>query len=357
MRRDERSEHDDGSRNPLGSSGAPGSSAASRGTRILSRRDVRALLDVSCCIEAVEEALRAHAAGRTVPPGILGAPVDGGGFHLKAAGILGESPLYAAKLNGNFPANFERFGMPRIQGLVVLCDARNGFPLAVMDSNEITALRTAAATAVAARYLAREDSEVVTICGCGQQGAIHLRALHHVLPLRRAYLYDRDLEAAERLAAEARGRLSVAVVASSELGASVRSSDVCVTCTPSSEPFLGPADVAPGSFVAAVGSDSEEKQELEPELLSRSRVVVDHLEQCAAIGELHHALDRGLMSRFDVHAELHEVVSGSRPARSSADETFVFDSTGVALEDVGAAALVFRRAVAADAGLLVELLS
>jgi ornithine cyclodeaminase/alanine dehydrogenase-like protein (mu-crystallin family) len=358
------------------------------GTLLLARREVADLLDLDACIDAVEAAFRAHAEGSTIAPGVLSAPVAGGGFHLKTAGLAagrggaggrldaaggigasggridapGGRPYFAAKLNGNFAANRERHGLPRIQGLIVLCDAGNGYPLAVLDSTEITAVRTAAATAVAARHLARPDAEVATVCGCGVQGRVQLAALRRVLPIAAVQLCDVDPEAAARLAAELAGErdagpaairsraLRVEVVALADLGAATRRSDVVVTSTPSRRALLGADDVRPGAFVAAVGADSEEKQELAPELLARARVVVDHLEQCATIGELHHALDRGVLARADVHAELHEVVAGRRPGRTSPDEVFVFDSTGVALEDVAAAALVYERAVAAGVG-------
>ncbi len=127
-------------------------------------------------------------------------------------------------------------------------------------------------------------------------------------------------------------------------------SDIVVTCTPARSPILGRSDVRSGTFVAAVGSDSETKQELEPALLAASKLVVDVLEQCATIGELHHALDSGVMRREDVFAELGEVVSGRRPGREDEDEVTIFDSTGTALEDVAAASLVYERAVAAGAG-------
>jgi ornithine cyclodeaminase/alanine dehydrogenase-like protein (mu-crystallin family) len=122
--------------------------------------------------------------------------------------------------------------------------------------------------------------------------------------------------------------------------------DVIVTCTASRVPLLDADDVSPGTFVAGVGADSDNKQELPPQLLARSTLVVDVLEQCARIGDLHHAIDAGAMSRDDVHAELADVVSGRRPGRRWAEEVTVFDSTGTALEDVAAAAMLYERAVA-----------
>jgi len=238
---------------------------------------------------------------------------------------------------------------------VVLCDAANGYPLAVMDSTEITVARTGAATAVAARYLARPDAAVATICGCGLQGRVQLAAVGRVLPIVKAFAFDADEAAAARFAAEQSARLGIEVVATDDLAAACRQSDVCITCTPSRRPLLGAGDVPAGAFVAAVGADGDDKQELAPELLAGARVVVDHLGQCATIGELHHALDRGVMTVEDVHAELHQVVAGRRPGRTSPAERFVFDSTGVALEDVAAAALVYARARAAGVGTLFDL--
>lgn len=326
------------------------------GTRLLNRLQVADLLGLDECITAVEEAMRAHAEGRTIPPEVLSARVDGGAFHVKAAGLVGERPYFAAKLNGNFYGNAERFGLPRIQGLLILCDAVNGFPLAVMDSTEITVRRTGAATAVAAKHLARADSTVATIWGCGLQGRIQLAALCRVRPIRKVYAYDVDPAVTRRFAGELGAELSIEITPVEDPLRACRESQVCVTCTPSREPLLGPGDVQPGAFIAAVGSDSDEKQELEAELLRSAAVVVDHLEQCAAIGELHHALDRGLLTRSDVRAELHQVVAGERPGRVSAEEVLVFDSTGVALQDVAAAALVYERAQADGVGAVVEIL-
>jgi alanine dehydrogenase len=322
------------------------------GTLLLGRRDVERLLDLDECIAAVEEAFRLLAQGRAIPSGILGFPYPDGGFHIKAAGLDLAQPYFAAKINGNFFRNRERFGLPAIQGIVLLSDGRNGRPLALMDSSEITTLRTGAATAVAARVLARPDSSVVTVCGCGNQGRAQLRALARVLPIAKAYAFDMDADAAERFARELGPALEIDIESVRDPGAAVRGSDVCVTCTPSRRPFLRRSDVRAGTFLAAVGADAPEKRELETEILTESRLVVDSLEQCATIGELHHALEEGALERSAVHAELSEIVGGAKPGRESAAEITVFDSTGVALEDVAAAAAVYEKAIRAGVGLV-----
>ena len=318
-------------------------------TLLLDARQVAALIELPDAIAVVEAAFRAHGEGGLPPPAILGYRGSGGGFHVKAAGLSSPAPRFTVKINSNFPENGPRFGLPTIQGTITLFDGRTGFPLAIMNSIEITILRTAAATAVAAKWLAREDAATVTLCGCGAQAGAQLAAVTAVRPIRRVFLHDLDPGRAERLAGVVRSA-GLEALPVRDLRPALAESDLCVTCTTSAEPFLRIGDLAPGTFVAAVGADSEEKQELDARLLASSTVVVDVLEQCAAIGELHHALAAGLMTRDDVVAELGQVVAGLRPGRTSADEIVVFDSTGTALQDAAVAGLAYERALARRAG-------
>jgi len=323
-------------------------------TLLLTRVDVARCLSLGDCILAVEQAFRAQAEGRALGPGALGVHAGDGGFHVKAAGLPHSRSYFAAKINANFPRNPERLGLPMIQGIIYLCDAENGFPLAVMDSIEITILRTGAASAVAAKYLAREDAPVMTICGCGNQGRVQLRALAQVRKLERAFAFDIDAEKAETFARQLSAELHIEVRTVREVATAAPQSDICVTCTPSRQAFLMREHIAPGTFVAAVGADSPEKHELDPGLLAGSKVVVDILEQCASIGELHHALQGGWMRCDEVHAELGEIVAGRKPGRESAEEIIIFDSTGTALQDVAAAAIAYENALAAGLGRRIE---
>lgn len=183
------------------------------GTLLLTRREIRALLTLDECVAAVEQAFKLHAEGRTFPPGILSVHAPGGGFHIKAAGLKLDRTYFAAKTNGNFPQNMNRYGMPSIQGIIVLCDGESGYPLALMDSTEITITRTGAATAIAAKHLARPDSAVATICGCGNQGRVQLRALGTACRLERVYAFDTEEGQAERFAAELSTALRIEVKA------------------------------------------------------------------------------------------------------------------------------------------------
>jgi len=326
-------------------------------TLLLTRGEVVELLTLDECIAAVEAGFRRQAEGGAVGPGVLGLPVPDGGFHIKAAGLRLARFYVAAKINANFPDNMARRGLPTIQGVVVLSDGETGLPLALIDSMEITALRTGAATAVAARYLARPEAHVATIVGCGRQGRIQLAALARVRPLERVHAVDADPGLAARFAREMSAQLGLDVRPAASAAEAAPGSDIFVTCTPSRRPLLHRVDVRPGAFVAAVGADNEHKQELEPALMAAATIVVDSLEQCAAIGDLHHALASGAVSIGQVHAELSEVVGGRKPGRRSAEEITIFDSSGVAIEDVAAAAAVYEKAVAAGRGVTVDLAS
>jgi ornithine cyclodeaminase/alanine dehydrogenase len=324
------------------------------GTLVLTRREVAALLTIDECTSAVERAFRLYGEGKTQPPGVLGVHAKDGGFHIKAGTLNLDRPYFAAKVNANFPQNSVRFALPLIQGVVVLCDAENGYPLAVMDSIEITIQRTGAATAVAARYLARPESQMLTICGCGNQGRVSFRALHNLFPFKEVFAFDLDYSQAEKFARDLSGETTARVIPTSELEQAVRKSDVIVTCTPAKQFFLKDAWVRAGTFIAAVGADSEDKQELEPALLTRANLVVDILEQAASIGELHHAIDLGLMTNDDADGELGEIVARRKPGRSSPDEIIIFDSTGMALQDVIVAAAVYEKAVSNGLGQLID---
>ena len=316
---------------------------------------MQALLDIDACIDAVSEAFLAQAAGYALKSGVLGTHVDGGGFHVKTSGLTRGRRYFAAKINANHPQNRKLNGLPTIQGVIALHDASNGALLALLDSVEITTLRTAAATAVAAKQLARIESSAVTVIGCGIQGRSQLLALSRIRSLVRVHAYDVDNQIALEYAEEMSRAIGCAVEPVTDYRRAARESDIIVTCTPAHTAVLSSSDVREGTFIAAVGADSEDKQELESALVASSKVVVDVMEQCATIGELRHALDDGLMRREDVHAELGDIVSGKRPGRTSAAEVIIFDSTGTALEDVAAASLVYERALEAGAGSKVSL--
>ena len=316
---------------------------------VLPKQELAALMPFGEYVDAVADAFRMHAEGRSISPPPMHIPADGGGFHVKA-GSLPIGPGYTAiKVNGNFPNNRAARGLPTIQGAILLFDTSTGSPVALLDSIEITIKRTGAATAVAARYLARPESQVAMIFGCGTQGRVQLAALRHQLDIRRVFVHDTDVGAAETFASEiSRDGLDVEVPVKPKLAA--RASDVIVTCTSAHAPFLGPADVRSGTFIAAIGADNPEKSEIEPTLMARARVVTDLTEQCSHMGDLHHAIDAGAMQAAGVYAELGELVAGRKPGRTEVHQITLFDGSGVGIQDVAASARAYELAKARDAG-------
>ena len=312
----------------------------------LGRADVERLLTPAACQAAVEEAFRKLAEGAVPPPAILAMHAEHGSFHVKAGVLTADRPYFAAKLNANFPENGERHGLPTIQGVVVLSDATNGVPLAIMDSMSITALRTAAASAAAAKYLARKHWKTLAVCGCGGQAEAHIRAMLSVGRPERILVYDLDAEKAAALARKIETAIGITVQAAEDLMRCTAEADVLVTCTTAKKYFVTRDMIGAGTFIAAVGADHEDKQEIDPRLLARSKVVTDLTDQAARIGDLHHAIKAGAMTSSAVHAQLGEVAAGLKPGRENDDEIVVFDSTGTGLQDVAAAIAVYRNAVA-----------
>jgi ornithine cyclodeaminase/alanine dehydrogenase-like protein (mu-crystallin family) len=284
--------------------------------------------------------------GRFDVPAVAHAAGVGGMFHIKCAQRAGERALAVIKVNGNFPDNGARHDLPTIQGFVALLDAERGCVLALMDSIEITARRTAAATALAAQYLARPESRTLAMIGCGVQARYHLEALRDVVPIEAVVFCDPRDDAADAFAIHMRD-LGVETRRVGDARTAARGADIVVTVSTSTHPVLGLADVEPGTFVAGVGADNPSKHELATDLLQASRVIVDSVAQAATMGDLHHAIEAGVMRATDVQGELAGLVAGRLAGRTSDDERWVFDSTGLAIQDLAAAGMIYERARAA----------
>ena len=306
-------------------------------TLIITRQDVRRVMQPTDYRAAVELGFRAGAMGKASAPQPMHLPAECGGFHAKGASISLGRDYAAVKINGNFPGNPVKHGLRTIQGAIVLADGGNGAVLAIIDSVEVTIQRTAAASALAASLLARPDSNTLLICGCGEQGRAHATALCAVMPIKRCLLWDREIGIAEALAAE------LGAVAVQDVQSAAEQADVIACCTTAREPFLDLGMVRPGTFIAAVGADNPDKNEIAPTLMAAARVVTDATTQCVEMGDLHHAIAAGRMTRANVCAELGELLVGEKAGRTSPDEIIIFDSTGTGLQDVAVAAAIYER--------------
>jgi len=310
---------------------------------LLSRNAISKLATTRDYLTAIQSAFADLAAGRFDVPPVGHVPGVGGMFHIKCAQRTGSPALAAIKVNGNFPNNRMHHDLPTIQGFVALLDAEHGCVLALMDSIEITARRTAAATALAAKYLAKPGSRSLAVIGCGVQALYHVEALRDVAPIESVVFCDPHDAAADAFGTRVR-ELGLRSRRVSEARTAARGADIVVTVTTSTQPVLGPADIAPGTLVAGVGADNPSKHELDAELLKASHVIADSVAQASTMGDLHHAIAAGVMTITEVQGELADVVSGRIAGRSNGDERWVFDSTGLSIQDLAAAEMIYERA-------------
>ncbi|HJQ10908.1 MAG TPA: ornithine cyclodeaminase family protein [Gemmatimonadaceae bacterium] len=323
--------------------------------RILNADEVKSLLDMRSCIDAVEAAFRARGLGSPTPSVVAGLPLVAGKLHAKMASLELSRGYTVAKINANVPGNPARYGLPSIQGVVLLFDSATGTPLAALDSGPITSIRTAAATAVAAKWLAVESVASLTMIGCGVQARAHVDALLHVRPITRLRAFDANREHAEKFCADMLSVYNLDCEIADNVRVATQGSQIVVTTTPSRKAILDADDVTAGTFVAGVGADNEDKQELSVGLLRRAAVVVDDIDQCAHSGDLHHAIAAGVLTTSDVRGSLDQIVSERVRGRVDDREIIIFDSTGVAIEDVAAAAIVYEKAEREGVGILADI--
>jgi ectoine utilization protein EutC len=327
----------------------------SRDVLILRELEIRSLLDPAACIEAMERAFAAYSTGQAELPSViqLDVPENSGSIHVKAGHMRG-GPYYAVKIVSGF-LNNPQLGLSANDGMVVVFDARTGAPAAfLLDNGFITDLRTGAAGAVAAKFLARKNTPVIGVIGTGGQARYQVKMLALVRGFGKVRVWGRDPDKAQACAddlGKCREIPACNFAVTDSIKEAVEAADIVITATASSEPLLRAEWLKAGVTVMAVGSDAPDKQELDVDVLARAdKIVADSLPQCSRLGEIHHALERGAITREKVYAELGEITAGLKPGRTSDDEIIVCDLTGVGVQDVAAASLVLERAKATGVG-------
>ena len=315
-----------------------------RGTLVLTQREVARLIDIPTAIRVVRQAFLAMARGQTTMPPKVYLPLPGGADFRAMPAFVQSPPACGMKWVNVHPAN-RRKGLPTVMAVIVLNDPATGFPLAVMDGLLITKLRTAAAAAVAAQVLARRDSRVVGLVGCGAQADAQLLALRELFSLARVQVWGHTRGEAQKFCARIRQQLPrITLVPCASVQACVQGADLVVTITPSRRPLVKRSWIRAGAHLNAIGADAPGKQELEPQILREALVVVDHREQAIHAGEINVPIRRRQFYPRSIHATLGEVLLGRQRGRRNVRELTVFDSTGVAVHDVALGAEVVRQA-------------
>lgn len=322
-----------------------------RGILLINEKNVLANLDINNCISAVEQAYTEFSQGLTVLPPIVSLPIldKNAETDVKTAYIPGCDRI-GVKVASGFYDNEKKFGIPSWPSLMTLYDGSTGFPLAVMDGGYLTTVRTGAAGAVGAKYLARKASSVIFILGAGNQARIQLLSLIEVLDhIEKVYVYSHSrghYKFADEMK-EITGLNIIPVENQQMLKESVEEADIVVTVTPSREPVIKREWIKPGTHINAIGADGPGKQELDPKILRDAKVVADSFRQTSVLGECQHAIKEGYMQTdgTGLWAEIGEIVGGKKCGRETDEEITVFDATGMAVLDVAAASIVYESVI------------
>jgi alanine dehydrogenase len=313
-------------------------------TRILTRREVARALDLPTAIRVVRHATAAYAAGQATMPPKVYLPLPKQSDFRAMPAYLAHPPACGMKWVNVHPHNPRR-GLPTVMAVVIINDPATGVPLAIMDGLLVTKLRTAATTAVATQALARRNSRLIGLVGCGAQGDTQLLALRHVLRYRHVKVWGAFPHEAERFCRRMRPQLpGVRLEPVGSLERCTRDVDVLLTVTPSRRPLIRRAWLKPGLHINAVGADAAGKQELDPRILQEATVVVDDRTQAIHAGEINVPIARGQYNPKRLHGTLGDVLLGRRRGRRSLEELTVFDSTGLAVHDVALGEAILQRA-------------
>jgi ornithine cyclodeaminase/alanine dehydrogenase-like protein (mu-crystallin family) len=327
---------------------------------VLGARDVHGLLPYGECAAAMREALAAFASGRVHQPlrMVIRPPAAAGMMALMPAYLAGAEgapgAAYGLKAICIFPGN-PAAGLDSHQGVVLLSSARTGEPLALLNASAVTEIRTAAVSAVATELLARADAAELAIIGTGVQARSHLLAIAAVRPLARVRVAGRDPAKARRFAEDMRERTTVPVTACDSAADAVAGAGIVVTATSSAEPVLRKDWLAPRAHINAVGACVPQARELDADTMAAAAVFADSRESVAnEAGDYVLARGEGAIGPDHVRAELGELLTGTAPGRAADTGITVFESLGLAIEDLAAATLAYRNATERGAGTWVD---
>ncbi|MCQ1536322.1 alanine dehydrogenase [Methanosarcina sp. KYL-1] len=310
----------------------------------LDQEEVKSVVDMHSDMVVVESAFRQHGLGKVqMPPkSYLYYTAYNGDLRTMPA-YLEEEDITGVKIVNVHPGNPMR-GLPTVMALIILISPETGAPVAIMDGTYLTDIRTGAAGGTAAKYLARKDSKVIGLVGAGNQARTQLEALLEVFEPELVRITSRTRESCEKFIEEMKD-LSPCEIRYEDSVQKVCDCDILVTTTPTRKPIVKADWIKAGTHINAIGADAVGKEELDPELLIRSKIIVDDMVQALHSGEVNVPLSKHYISENDIHAQLGEVIAGKKPGRTSEDEITIFDSTGLAIQDVATAHMVYERAV------------
>lgn len=319
-------------------------------TLILTNNQIKQLIDMPKVLKVIESAFRLYSKNLVQMPAKIYLHLD------KYEGDFRAMPAYIERMEAcglkwvNVHPRNRRFGLPAVMALIILSDPKTGLPLAIMDGTYITNLRTGAAGGIAAKYLARKDSSIIGLVGCGAQARTQILALKELFNIKKVYVWGNKVEYAKKFIKDTK-YLGLVMEIKDKIYDCVKEADIVVTTTPVRKPIVKSRWIKEGTHINAIGADAKGKEELEPDLLKRAKIVVDDWNQASHSGEINVSISKGIVTKKDIYATLGEVLIGKKKGRTSPREITIFDSTGLAIQDVAVANLVYKKAVKKKIGL------
>jgi alanine dehydrogenase len=330
-----------------------------RKTLILSRTDLMGLLTPAEYNSCVEQAYRMHGAGRYYmdPKGHIVLDKYPGEWEAMPS-YIEEPEAAACKWVSIRERNRDQFDLPTVFSILIYTHPETGFPLAICDGSYHTVMRTGAAGAVSAKWMARKDSKCLAIVGAGHMAAGTLATCNEVFEWQEVRVWSRTQKTLDAFVREEQPKYDTfSISASTDLKRVVGGADVVVTVTPARGAIVKAEWIAPGTHIAAIGADKDGDQELDPNILKQARIFVDDIRQCRTDGEINVPLQQGIIKEEDIAGEIGEVIVERKPGRTSDSEITVFDSTGIALQDSATVPLEYERAMAAGVGIEKKMIS
>ncbi len=317
-------------------------------TILLKQSEIKGLVSMKEVIDSVEAGFTAYAKREVQMPAKKYLFFPEGDLRVMPCYVRGreEAAVKCVNVHPKNPINNE---LPTVMAIIELIDPKTGFPLAVMDGTWVTDMRTGASAGVATKYLARPDSETLGIIGAGRQACTQLMAMDEVMKIEKAKVYCRTCSTRTKFARNATATYGFEVEAVKSPKEAVKDVDVVVTTTPSRKPLIKVDWISSGTHINAMGADAPSKQELDTNLLQKSKIVVDSWEQAKHSGEINVPVSQGILKRNDIHAKLGEIIIGKKVGREK-DEITIFDSTGLAVQDTVTAWQIYRKVLEKGVG-------
>lgn len=313
-------------------------------TLFLNEKLIKSILTMDDTLKAVEMAFRAKGQGTLqMPPKMYLYYENHNGDLRVMPSYIPSLDISGVKVVNVHPNNPKKYRLPSVMATILLIDPTNGYPIGVLDGTWITTMRTGAASGIASKYLAREDASVLALVGAGMQAETQLAAVLKVRKIKEVRVYDIVRTISQRFVKKYK-HLNLIFKVCDSVKDCVRDADIICTVTPVRKPIVKSAWIKEGAHINAMGADAPGKEELEPTLLKRAKIVIDDWEQASHSGEINVPLARGIISKNDIFAEIGEVVTDKKKGRTSNRDITIFDSTGLGVQDLTTANIVYKIA-------------